>query len=126
MNFQDLLLPNWCRVHNAAHFEFDCCLCQMAVKHVKESATPRIEMPKEAPIEPPAGHYTDPENFPKIIEPVTQLKGNNNLIRLKDKEPSVCWTLRFDGSKSKQGTRAGFKLISPMSKTFFATHRLQF
>lgn len=37
-----------------------------------------------------------------------------------------CWTLRFDGSKSKQGAGARFELISPKGKTFFADHRLQF
>lgn len=25
MDFQDLLLPRWCRFHNASHSEFECC-----------------------------------------------------------------------------------------------------
>lgn len=37
-----------------------------------------------------------------------------------------CWTLKFDGSKSKHGVEAGFELISPKGKTFFVAHRLQF
>lgn len=40
--------------------------------------------------------------------------------------PSKFWMLCFDGSKSKQGVGASFKLISPSSKTFFVTFKLQF
>lgn len=39
---------------------------------------------------------------------------------------SGCWTLRFDGSKSKQGAGARFELMNPRVKTFFVDHRLQF
>lgn len=43
MNFQEILLPNWCRVHNVSHSEFEFCLCQIAVEHVKRLATPQKE-----------------------------------------------------------------------------------
>lgn len=53
---------------------------------------------------------------------------NSNSARDAAKKSIVvgCWTLRFDGSKLKQGVGAGFELINPKGKTFFAAHRLQF
>ena len=36
------------------------------------------------------------------------------------------WTLRFDGSKTKQGAGAGFELVSPTGATYLKAHRLQF
>lgn len=35
MDFKELLLPNWCRIHDASHSEFDCCLFQMAIGQIK-------------------------------------------------------------------------------------------
>lgn len=46
--------------------------------------------------------------------------------RMKKTTNTEYWTLKFDGSKSKQGAGAGFELISPKGKSFFAAHRLQF
>lgn len=36
------------------------------------------------------------------------------------------WFLKFDGSRSKQGSGAGVELTSPKGKTFIASYRLQF
>lgn len=40
MDFQELLLPSWCRVHNAAHSEFECCLYQAAISHINGQVSP--------------------------------------------------------------------------------------
>lgn len=57
-------------------------------------------------------------------------KGSSNSDKPKEmmkKTTTVeCWTLKFDGCKSKHGAGAGFELISPKGKNFFAAHRLQF
>lgn len=31
---QDLLLPNWCRIHNAFHSELSCTMCKIALEQV--------------------------------------------------------------------------------------------
>lgn len=58
------------------------------------------------------------------FEELSSSNGASNTVR--DSTVARCWALRFNGSKSKQGAGAGFELISPKGKTFFATHRLQF
>jgi len=36
------------------------------------------------------------------------------------------WTLKCDGSKSKQGAGVGVELIDPQGKSYLAAYRLQF
>ena len=33
---RDLLLPNWCRIHNAFHSELSCSLCTVALEQVEK------------------------------------------------------------------------------------------
>ena len=33
---RDLLLPNWCRIHNASHSELSCSLCTVALEQVEK------------------------------------------------------------------------------------------
>lgn len=122
MNFQELLLPSWCKVHNAAHSKFECCLHQRVVKHIKGQATPQ----KEFSIGKPSINNVELVPTTQMTNVGVQPRNNECMIGLKVKEPSKLWMLRFDGSKSKQGVGAGFDLINPIGKTYFATHRLQF
>ena len=60
-----------------------------------------------------------------------EVKKNDEIGKSKDsqkdhQEGNEVWTLRFDGSKTKQGARAGFELISPTGTTYLEAHRLQF
>lgn len=41
---EDILVPNWCRIHNEAHFKFTCSLCMDAINQVAD------------PMEPPEQH----------------------------------------------------------------------
>lgn len=41
MDFKELLLSNWCKVHDSSHSEFKCCLCQIDVDHIKRKITPK-------------------------------------------------------------------------------------
>lgn len=44
----------------------------------------------------------------------------------KKSSANECWTLRFDGSKSKMGGRAEIELQSPKRKKYQASFRLEF
>lgn len=117
MNFEELLFPNWCRVHNVSHLELDCFLCQAAVKQIQKYTNPTPVVP-----------ITIQEDHKgKGMIPSKEVSGGNNTSKKAgDSAVAICWTLRFDVSKSKQGARIGFELISPKGKKFFAAHRLQF
>lgn len=120
MNFRDFLLQNWCRVYNASHSELDYCLCQTAVEQVKKyiNPTPAIKINIQNVQE-------DPEEKKVML---SQESSSSNSARDTVRKSAVanCWTLRFDGSKSKQGAEAGFEIISPKGKTLCVDHRLQF
>lgn len=39
MDFKELLVPRY-RVHDVSHSNFECCLCQIVVDHIKRKITP--------------------------------------------------------------------------------------
>lgn len=84
MNFQELLWPNWCRVHNASHSEFECCLCQTIVEHVKGLITPQ----KEMPVGPPAPNHIEPTPTSEVVDKNSQPRGNEHILGPSVKGPS--------------------------------------
>jgi len=44
----------------------------------------------------------------------------------EDNKDFRVWTLRFDGSRCRQGSGAGVELISPTGSSFLTSQRLQF
>lgn len=120
MNFEELHLPNWCRVHNASHSELECCMFQIAVEQVQKCFNPTstIKINIQSIQDDPKGK--------KVM--ISEEPSSSNSTRDTTKKSRVVgyWILRFDGSKSKQGVGAGFELIIPKGKTYFFSHRLQF
>lgn len=45
MDFEVLLLPNWCRLHDSSHSKFACELCHEAVQQVRG----KVEQPSTQP-----------------------------------------------------------------------------
>lgn len=114
---RDLLLPNWCRIHNALHSELSCALCQTALEQVYKRI-PQILIKEEME------HSEDESSSEDEILSDTSTESQED--RGTEGQENVIWTLRFDGSKSKQGSGAGYELISPTGETYLAAHRLQF
>lgn len=60
---------------------------------------------------------------------LTEPKGNEVRKRSVDEftqSESDMWTLKFNGSKSKQGIRIGVELVNPIGKSCLVAYRLQF
>lgn len=117
---EDLLLTSWCRVHNAAHLEITCSLCKTALNQALERHSEVLQT-----------HTLRPEDttFPELPErrPPEQEKYEiigPAIAMNKVTSPNQTWTLRFDGSKSKRGARAGVDVISPTDETYLASYRL--
>lgn len=82
---------------------------------LEEIEVPKVEDPlKKASLSP------QEENEDKMEFQETTLQEKQN------SEEDQVWTLRLDGSKSKQGLGVRFKLVSPSRKIYMAAHRLQF
>jgi hypothetical protein len=116
-----LLLPYWCRIHKNSHFGFECLLCQKIVEKVKEKFSYETTNEKLDVIERSSiGEEISKSESELVIE------GKVCVGQYKEIQSTKFWTLRFDGSRSKQGARDGFELNNPMGKIFLATHWLQF
>lgn len=121
-SIKDLLLSDWCRVHNAAHSEVTCSLCRVALNQVCKRHSEVLD-----------AHTLSQEDTasPEIPEKRAPKQEKNEMMSPEIPtgtviNPNQTWTLRFDGSKSKRGAGAGIELISPTSETYLAAYRLQF
>ena len=136
---RDLLLPNWCRIHNAFHSELSCSLCTVALEQVEKripGALKREDQHGKQKVEiqqvDEAGSNMMGETKNQITPPSAEIKEDDeineseSLQKEKHLERNEVWTLRFDGSKTKQGAGAGFELVSPTGTTYLEAHRLQF
>ena len=57
----------------------------------------------------------------KIVDLVSDVVCNSNLV-----EVDSFWTLYFDGSKTLEGSGAGYVLIDPRKNKYFLSCRLEF
>ena len=66
------------------------------------------------------------KSFKKKVREKVKDKVMTNKMEKSTKDTNQVWTLRFNGSKCKQGARAGIELINPKGKSYYATYHLQF
>lgn len=132
-SIKNLLLPKWCRIHEAFHSEVTCAMCKVALEQVAR-LVPQASLQEEY-------QKTNKENNVLIEELVKDDKIQPNI---EEKVSEICnqkdvhvqlpstltknqvWTLRFNGSKSKKGNGAGFELISSTGEAYLGAYRLQF
>lgn len=132
-SIKNLLLPNWCRIHEAFLSEITCAMCKVAIEKVAR-LVPLTSLPEE--------HQKMNEEKSVLIEEI--VKDDTTQSKVGEKTPEMCnqeetrvqspntstdnqvWTLRFDGSKSKKGNGAGFELVSPTGEAYLGAYRLQF
>lgn len=112
IHIQDLLLPNWCQIHNASHSDYSCKMYQKAIKEVYK----RISQTSK--------EIDDVESF--ITKSAQRSPNQGQCSQEEQGIVDQVWTLRFDGSRSKKGAGAGFELITPNGEAYLATHVLQF
>lgn len=127
------MLTNWCRFHNTAHPKTQCiqCLTVLDNKQIASKVTPKgmsslkidkseisgeIKKPEEKETSLNCGEYPE----------VGRCKVDSKVGKYPTLREDEVWSLKFDGSKSKQGIGIGVELTNPKGKAFLAAYKLQF
>lgn len=132
----ELLLTNWCQIHDTTHLEFTCKMCHKEIKEAHQMLL-QFENPEEVKEESDTESKKDHqkhESQEHIVEGAEANQMQNRYekdtidthAQLSSQPLEQVWIPRFYGSHSKKEAGAGFELTNPNGEVYLATHKLHF